>query len=166
MNIQVRPAQEDAGYFPFNVTMSKNSTLVQLKTEVKQRWNLHPKQQRFSYNFEDLEGDAKTLTALQITNNATVFVGFVAATIRIFLRPIDPRHQPKRMNANLNWTVNELKREAAKIMRELGHGQVKLCLQETELEGDMPLRSVKGLDDECELLFKVREVGGKLVINY
>ena len=160
MNIQVRPVVESSQHYTFNVTLSKAATVAVLKKEICLRWNVHPNQQRVEYQGTGLELDARQLTSYNLTSNSTVCVSVIPATIRIFLRPLDPRAQRKRITAELTWNANQLKREAAKVMKELGHGQVKLCLGEREIEGDMPLSAIEGLVDECELLFKVRETGG------
>lgn len=159
MNIQVRPVQEGAKFFPFNVTMSRNSTLAQFKKEVEQWWNLQPKQQLVYYKGDKLKDNERTLISLQITNNVTIYVGLAIATICLFIRPIDPRDRPRRFESDLNWTVRELKNEVLKGTRVSGHSQVNLRFRGIDLEDNTPLRSVEELHDESELVIGVREVG-------
>ena len=160
MEIHVFPLRKSKAYPQFSATLASNATLLQLKRSIHTTWKIHPRQQVLFYLCTRLEGDNTILCSLLVKNDAKVFVGFTTATIPLTLCAL--KQKKKRINADLNWTVGNLKREVAVLFAqpELNHERVKIALNEVELDEASQLRALSDLPDEPEMFIKLRVLGG------
>ena len=162
MHIHVLPVQDNPKFRPFLATLPSNHlTVLDLKQVIQSKWVLHPLQQLLYYEYTMLATDSRALSAYNVPENGQVMVGFTTASVSLFIVPIDPTGRKVKLTGiDLNITVNDLKREGAKKMKDLSEVRVQLSLEDEVLKGDELLKSLKALKNESTLQCVINEVGG------
>lgn len=114
------------------------------------------------FNDQLVEMDTRNLSLASVDQDNTICIGFRAATICLFVRPLRGTNSFRFDDINLQWTVFQFKENASKKVIDLQQHATQLCLGERELKNDEYLREIVGLDDNSILICRTLVRGGVL----
>ena len=156
MEVNVEPLQENLSqrdgynFTKFTASMSASAKVIDLKKEIHKRWELHPKQQRLTYDVL-LTDNQKLLSEYGITSANPVFVELISTSIQLFVVGLGGIRAEVNENLNKKLSVKTLKIAAFGDAKCRAKEQVKLVFKGRELDWEHQLRTVQGLEDGSEL---------------
>ena len=156
MEVNVEPLQDNLSqtdgynFTKFTASMSASAKVIDLKKEIHKRWELHPKQQRLTYDLL-LTDNQKLLSEYGITSANPVFVELISTSIQLFVVGLGGIRVEVNENLNQKLSVKSLKTAAFGDAKCRAKEQVKLVFKGRELDWKHQLRTVQGLEDRSEL---------------
>jgi len=144
----------------FELDITKDNTVDDIKRKVQEVWGLHLKQQELLLN--GIVNENKNFEEIDIHQTNTIVIGVKAATITLYVKPLNSTLNFRFVDVSLQWTVKQFKEEAADRVIDLQQRATWLCLEDRELLDHEYLRAIPKLDDESVLLCRTTVKGASI----